>query len=292
MQEVQDGLLAHWVAAGCPPIAGGKDGDAGGEGSGSSAGKEGGEGSADAGSGEEGAEDDDADGEDADGETPPKGDLHKSKRWKRVHGELKAFKEAGLSPAQLKAALKRLENYDKLAEDADATAEADDDPKAKDLAKKRKAAQKELLEIYPALKHVEAMAERMDTFYTSLERRATSEMRTLMKEAGMKAEPKNLASMSEILSNVIKEDEDLYYEYIGDPRSAVKQAWNQVKGDFEAAARRSAAANVQKNKQGLAGLPKTHRPGGSPEVGGKTDKGPKNLNEARKRVEAKLAAME
>ena len=238
---------------------------------------------------------DEDEGDEGDEDTPPKGDLHKSKRWKRVHGELKAFKEAGVSPLELKAALARLAQYDRLAEEAEAAAEKaedDDDPKAKELAKQRKRAKQELLEIYPELKHVEAMIERMDTFYSSLEARATSEMSKLMKEAGLPTEAKNLASMAEVLSSLIKEDKELYLEYVGDPRGAVRTAWGQFKGDFEAAAARSAAAALQKKKQGLLTLPKTHKAGSSPEVGGKTDKGPKNLAEARKRAEARLAALE
>lgn len=235
----------------------------------------------------------------ADDETSEEGDeklpFHKHPRWKKLHGELKQFKDAGLSPLELKVALQRLQQYDRLAEEAEAAAdkaEDDDDPKAKELAKKRKAAKKELLEIYPELKHLDAIVERIDTFYTSLERRATSEMSKLMKEAGLPTEAKNLSSMAEVISSIIKEDKDLYLEYVGDPRGAVRTAWGQFKGDFEAAATRKAAADLQKKKQGLLGLPKTHKGGVSSDVGGKPDKGPKNLNEARKRVEAKLAALE
>lgn len=231
--------------------------------------------------------------DEGDEETPPKGDLHKSRRWKQVHGELKAYKDAGLSPLELKAALARLAQYDKAVEDAE-KAESDDEEtaEAKALKKKRAAAKKELLLIYPELANVEALQGRMDTFYTSLERRATSEMTKLMKEAGLPTEAKNLASMSEVLASIIKEDEDLYLEYVGDPRAAVRAAWDSFKGDFEAAAKRSAAAELQKKKQGLNALPKTFKPGGSPEMSGKPDKGPKNLKEARERAEKRLAALE
>jgi len=89
----------------------------------------------------------------------------------------------------------------------------------------------------------------------------------------------------------------LYYEYVGDPRGAVRQAaelYFGPKGRGPVKPDRDAGAAALKSKEKQKGLPAAHKPtGGSPAAAGAPtgeNKGPKNLKEAFKNINAKLKA--
>lgn len=241
--------------------------------------------------------DDSDDDDEGDDETLPEGDLHKSKRWKKVHGALKEYKKMGLSPLELQAALARLQQFETiLAEEEKAASSKDDDEEEteeqKTLRKKRKAARKELLtNILPEAAELQEIKQRQELFMTSLERRAARALNKIATENNLPTDKKNIAALEEVLSTIIVNDEDLYYDYVSDPAGAVQSAFEQFSKGFKSAAERSVKADLQQKKLKLLGLPKTHK-GGVPETKGSADKGPKNLNEARKRAEARLAAIE
>lgn len=227
---------------------------------------------------------------DLDDETPPKGELHKSKRWQKVHGELKEFKKFGATPLELQAALVRLNQLEKAAKAASAEGDGVED---KELAARRKAARKELSKIAPEFDSVTQLKEMGDTLYGSIERRAVRETKKLMTEAGMSTGDKNLESMTDVLAGIIGDDEELYDEYLTNPKGAVGEAFKKFKSGFEAAAARAAKAGIQRDKTKLLGLPKSSKGGGtSAEVAKNRTEGPKNLNEARKSAEARLAQLE
>lgn len=234
--------------------------------------------------------------EDEDSEEVPKGPLHKSKRWQKVHGDLKEFKTLGLTPAALQTHLARLAKFDQIVAEEEAAARAkksdDDEGEDEDTKKRRKAGRKELSKIAPEIDDIKRTAERTDIFFQSIERRATREMTKLLKDSGMSTKEKSLEAMSDVLSGIIAEDEALYDEYLGSPQSAVQEAFKRFRADSVDAATRAAKANLQKDKAKLLGLPKTHKAGGTSEVAVNRTEGPKNLKEARQAAERRLAALE
>ena len=229
--------------------------------------------------------------EDPDSEEAPKGELHKSKRWQRVHGELKEFKQFRMSPLELQAALVRLHKLEKASAKVEAAEGAS--PEDKELAERRKAARKELSKIAPELDSVVETKGKADLFFASIERRAVRETKKLMGEAGMATGDKNLEAMTDVLAGIIGDDDELYDEYLTNPKFAVGEAFKKFKSGFEAAATRAAKAGIQRDKTKLLGLPKSTKGGGtSSEVAKNRTEGPKNLNEARRSAEARLAQLE
>jgi hypothetical protein len=229
--------------------------------------------------------------DDLDSEEIPKGELHKSKRWQKVHGEWKEFSSFKMSPLELQAALVRLQQHETAAAKArEAEGSTAED---KDLAAKRKSARTELSKINPDIDKIKGLSEKADILFGSLERRAERETKVLMTEAGLATGAKNVESMTDVLAGIIADDIELYDDYVTNPKEAVREAFKRFKSGFEAAAARAAKASTQRDKTKLLGLPKTHKAGGTAEVVAKNRvEGPKDLNAARKSAEARLAALE
>ena len=224
--------------------------------------------------------------------------FHKHPRWKKVHGELKSYKGLNRTSDEIKDDLARLERYDKIVEEEEAKAKVkaaaggDDDPEDEVLKKRRRAARKELSKIAPEVDAIVAAAEKTNLYFDSLGRRATREMTVLLKEAGMSTKTASVEAMSDVLSGLIKEDDELYDDYLSDPKGAVREAFKRFRSDSVESATRKAKADVQKDKTKLMGLPKTHKAGSSGEVSVVRTEGPKNLKEARIAAERRLAALE
>ena len=227
---------------------------------------------------------------DPDSDEAPKGPLHKSERWQKVHGEWKEFNKFAMTPLELQAALARLAKHEKAAaKAASAEGETEED---KETATRRKAARKELALIYPEIETIKELNEKSAVLFGSLERRAVRETKVLMKEAGLSLGDKNVESMTDVLAGIIGDDEELYDDYMSNPKGAVQEAFKRFKSGFEAAAARAAKAGTQRDKTKLLGLPKTHKASGTPEVAANRTAGPKDLNAARKSAEARLAALD
>ena len=227
---------------------------------------------------------------DEDSDEAPKGELHKSKRWQKVHGEWKEFSSFKMTPLELQAALVRLAQHEKAA--AKAKSSEGETAEDKELAAKRKLARKELSKIAPEMDAIEGLNEKAAILFGSLERRAVRETKSLMTEAGLATGEKNVESMTDVLAGIIADDLELYDDYVSDPKGAVREAFKRFKSGFEAAAARAAKASVQRDKTKLLGLPKTHKAGSTVEIPKNRVEGPKNLNEARKSAEARLATLE
>mgnify|MGYP001586511156 CR=1 FL=1 len=224
------------------------------------------------------------------GDEAPKGPLHKSDRWKKVHGEWKQFSAFQMSPLELQAALVRLAKHEKAiakAEEAEgSTAEE------KELAVRRKAARKELSAISPEIDKVNEAVEKTNVLYDAINRRAVRQTKVEMTVAGMKIGDKNVEAMTDVLAGIIQEDEELYDDYFSDPKGTVKEAFKRFTADLTAGVARAAKAGVQRDKTKLLALPKTHKAAGTAEVAPNRTAGPKNLNEARKSAQARLATLE
>ena len=238
---------------------------------------------------------------DVDGEDESQDDklpFHRHPRWKKVHGELKEYKGLSRTAKEIKDDLARLERYDRIVEEEEVKAKAkaakggDEDEEDEALTKRRKAARKELSKIAPEVDEIVAAKDRTNLYFDSLGRRATREMTVLLKEAGMSSKPASLEAMSDVLSGIIKEDAELYDDYLSDPKGAVREAFKRFRADSVDAATRAAKAAVQKDKTKLMGLPKTHKAGSSGEVSVVRAEGPRNLKEARIAAERRLAALE
>ena len=238
------------------------------------------------------ASDVDPEDESADDKLP----FHRHPRWKKVHGDLKAYKGLGRSAEEIQDDLSRLERFDKIVAEEEAKAkkkaaagDEDDDP---ELTKRRKAARKELSKIAPEVDAIVAAADKTNLYFDSLGRRATREMTVLLKDAGMSTKEKSLEAMADVLGGIIAEDKELYDDYLSDPKGAVREAFKRFRSDSVEAAQRKAKADVQKDKTKLMGLPKVHKSGGSSEVSVVRAEGPRNLKEARIAAERRLAALE
>ena len=222
--------------------------------------------------------------------------FHKHPRWKKVHGDLRAYKGLNRTVEEIQADLSRLDRFDTIVAEEEAKAKAkaasDDDPEDEVLKKRRKAARKELSKIAPEVDAIMAAADRTNLYFDSLGRRATREMVGLLKEAGMSTKEKSVEAMSDVLSGIISEDIELYDDYLSDPKGAVREAFKRFRADSVDSATRKAKADVQKDKTKLMGLPKTHKAGSSGEVSVVRTEGPKNLKEARIAAERRLAALE
>jgi len=246
--------------------------------------------------GQEGA----ADGEESD-EDPdkvPDGPLHKSERWQKVLAAKKGYEKFG-SVEDLTARLTRLEYYDDLAARAQAEAgeeageEEEKEPLTKEdieAKKKAKAIRTELDKIAPELAQIPMHGKAFDMYFASVEYRAANETRKLMAEAGLPNAGKDLVDMCRAVRDTIGDDSELYLEYVGDPRTAVREAFKRVTKRYGIKSDRADLAKKQKDKEALRGLPRTHRGGGGSGEGVPRKDEPKNLDEAFARGEKKLAA--
>jgi len=242
-----------------------------------------------------------ADGEqsDEDPDKVPDGPLHKSERWQQVLKAKKGYESLG-SVEDLKARLTRLEYYDDLAARAQAEAgeeagkqEKEEPLTEEDVAakKKAKAIRTELEKIAPELAQIPMHGKAFDMYFASVEYRAANETRKLMSEMGLPSDGKDLVDMCRVVRDTNGDDAELYMEYVGDPRTAVREAFKRVTKRYGIAKTdRADLARKQKDKEALRGLPKAHRGGsGSGEGVPKKDE-PKTLDEAYARAEKKLAA--
>ena len=213
---------------------------------------------------------------------------HEDKRWKEFIAEkntLKDFKELGVTPGELKQRLQRLDYLDGLVKQAEEESRRQGEkvePEDKERAKLIEKARKELRELAPELDEVATLKQRTDIIFTAAERKAMKTTKSIMEEHGLDTSPKSLNEMSEILADIIRGDEDLFYDYLTDTREAVKDAFGRFTKKFRDAAARQEAAEKEGKKEPLSKLPKTHTPGGGAETGGKPTGEPKDLKEASK----------
>lgn len=234
-----------------------------------------------------------------DPDTVPDGPLHKSERWQKVLAAKKGYEQLG-SVEDLRARLTRLEYYDDLAARAQSEARdeaggrQDEEPLTKEdvEAKKRaKAIRTELDKIAPELAQIPMHGKAFDMYFASVEYRAANETRKLMGEMGLPNDGKDLVDMCRVVRDTIGDDSELYMEYVGDPRTAVREAFKRVTKRYGIGkSDRADLARKQKDKEALRGLPRAHRGGSGSGEGVPRKDEPKNLDEAFARATKKLAA--
>jgi hypothetical protein len=195
----------------------------------------------------------------------PKGSLHKDRRWQEVYGAYKEYRSLG-SPEEIR---ETLDAARRLLEEQEQEKHKTDDQRKSDSLKKE--AYQKLLEIAPGIKAAEEAAKAVTNYRSALDRRAFRETGKLMKENGFPIEEKDVADMARILTGIIQDDEELTDDYFsGNPGDAVRGAFGRFHTKFKQAAERSNKADVQRKKEKLNALPRTHRAGGSlGERGGK-----------------------
>mgnify|MGYP001567577371 FL=1 len=223
--------------------------------------------------------------------TPPKGPYNKDARWNKVYGgyqDSKAYKVFG-TPAEVAKKIARAEIFEEELARASAPEVEEEPASDEEAAQKAKVTKvrKDLDTIYPELPQVVKM---IGSYAESLERRARNETVKIAKEYGV--DPKRLETT---LSVLINEDADLYFEYLGDPRGTVREAAKHYFGPAgrKPSTERKEGADALRGKEKKDALPKTHKPSsGAPAGAGKTtdDKGPRNVKEAFKNINAKLKA--
>lgn len=239
------------------------------------------------GQGQQGA----AAGEQAGKEVP----FNEHPRWKEVYGELQEFKKAGVNPGELSARLQEAEELKaafaeaiELARQEEAKqkgAQAADQSFQQARAVVRKLIEEELTDIGKIGK-LEAS---INLRNQRLERAATTETKKIMASAGLEVNDKEVATMSDTLADIIKNDEDLYVEYEIDPRGAVRGAYEKFVAKFKTVGERAAKAATQRQREDTRSLPKAHGPGGGSESGGgKTLAPAKTIAEATARAAERL----
>ena len=200
---------------------------------------------------------------------------NKDPRFKDFIGKRKLLKEyEGLgSPGEIQGYVQQLEErLGKL--------EADREPKEPKTAEQKgyeaklKEARQQLREIDPDIGKVESLARAIEASNRSLEVRALDETTQVMKAAGLSVTQGDVRGMTNILADIIGNDEVLLAEYMGNPREAVRLAFKRLADIGKSAGvDRSDKAAVQREKEKQTKLPKPQAAGGSgsskaPERGG------------------------
>lgn len=231
----------------------------------------------------------------AGGEKPGKTDevpFHDHPRWKEVYGQLKEFKELGLSPTDLKTRLQEGQELKAAFEEA-ARQAADEEGKkggSEDEVKKvYKQAREELRKIFPEIDTIVEMRQEREVRNQRLERAALAETKKVLDSAGLETADKDVLAMTDILADIIKNDDDLLEAYYTNPRDAVRGAFKAYTAKVEAYVKREAAASKQRDAETRRGLPKAHGGGGGlPGEGEKPAPEAKSLAEAEKRAIERL----
>jgi len=214
-------------------------------------------------------------------------------RWKEVYGELQEWKKLGVSPTEATAKLAEGQELKAAFENAarqavDEAGKRGDDDRANEVYKM---AREELRKVFPEIDAIAKLQEAHDARYARLEKAALSETKKVLETAGLGTGDKEILSMSDILADIIKNDDDLYAEYESSPKAAVRGAWEKYVERVRPAVERSIASSKQKDGETRKVLPKTHGSGGGEGGSGKTEPEPKTLVEAEKRAMARLKGM-
>lgn len=226
--------------------------------------------------------------------------FNKHPRFQELTAENREYKSIG-SPDQIRASLTRLDAIDQMIAKAEVARDTGESKtqEQKDLEQRRKDAFQELVAIAPGIGSIDKLQESLvrqqqaiAAHYQSLEIRATSETTKMLTAAGLDAEPADVQDMSEILAGIIAKDRELYAEYVGDPRSAVRLAFERYTKRVGSMAVRQDKANQLKRAKEVATLPRAHRAGGGSADGGKAPSAPKTMAEAAAAAEKRLAALE
>ena len=236
----------------------------------------------------------DATGDVKDGSTPDKSEeqlpWHQDKRWKEFieqRNEYKDYQKLG-SPSEIKQAIQTLQYYNTLIaqEEAAPHKESEEEPTADEKALKQ--ARKELLKIFPELGQMQRelegfrQKELLETQARAEEARET--LGEVLEKAEIPISKANLMKYEEAITGVITADPKLTLMFRKDPAKAVKAAWKELNDPIEKVAATRASANVQRDKEPIKNLPKTHGPGGGLDARGDMTAPPRTLKEATARV--------
>jgi hypothetical protein len=214
-------------------------------------------------------------------------------RWREVYGELQEFKKLGGSPADISARLQEAEELKATLEReaaAIANEKAQQGGTSKEVNAVFEAARAELRKLLPEIDAIANIQAAQQAHYGRLEKAALSETKKVLDSAGLPTTADDITAMSDILADVIRNDEDLFAEYETNPREAVRGAWKQYIERVRPAVERQIAASKQKDRESLRTLPRAHGAGGG-EAGGGGEKPPepaKTLKEAEARAMARL----
>jgi hypothetical protein len=194
-------------------------------------------------------------------------------RWKAVYGDLKEFKTLG-ELNEVKAKLQRLDHYDQMIQEARAHRADTKEPvtdEERELTTQRAKAREQLYEIAPELRDLLTLGERAraqaEIAQRSTELRAETELKGTLKAAGIPITDASVKKYGNYLVNIIGNDPDLYAEYLGDPKAAVKEAWRRYAED-SAPVSRPKIATTQQRGAALQGLPRGNQGGGGGTPGG------------------------
>ena len=233
----------------------------------------------------------------ADGDQSEKLPFSDHPRWKEVYGSLKEYKSLG-RPEDIETRLTRAAELESIyaeaqrlaAQEAVTASKTTDERAAEDVQKRARA---ELFKLLPELQELEALKSAQNARNVRLERAATAETKVLLKELDEDLTDQSLGSMSEILADIIKHDEDLLAAYETDPRKVVRAAFDKFSKRFAGKVDRVVSASKQKDRESAAKLPKAHGAGGGEESagGGKTGE-VRTIKEATVRAAARLKGME
>lgn len=215
-------------------------------------------------------------------------------RWKEVYGELQEFKKAGVSPGDLAARLQEAEELKAAFAEAIELARQEDAKKHGDQVadanfQQARAWVKQLIaEELTDVSKIGKLEAAINLRNQRLERAATSETKKLMTAAGLDVSEKEVATMSDTLADIIKNDPELFDDYEIDPRGAVRGAYEKFVKKFKTVGERAAKAASQRQREDIRSLPKAHGPGGGDGGGAKAAGPPKTIAEATARVAERL----
>jgi len=223
--------------------------------------------------------------------------FHEHPRWKEVYGAYQDYKKLGKAD-DIAARLREADELKTAVQDAIKTAEEDakKTPDSKKSEADKKAARDVLRELLPEIDELQALKDGLQATWSRREHLALVETKKVMREMDLDpSDDKELNGVAEVLSDIIKNDRDLWAEYEVDPRAAVRGARDRLAkytAKSQSANDRSKAADRQAEREKTKTLPKAHGAGGGEAGGSESTEPPKNLAEATKRAMARLRGME
>lgn len=206
--------------------------------------------------------------EDPDGQVP----FHEHPRWKQVHGELKTYKQLGVTPEQILELGREVQFYRELdarnkQEQRQESRPPTDDERQHEAS--LKAARAALEQVAPEIKEVGQLKQILTMLghqaaqhRESLDEQAHHALASVMAQSGLQTDGEKVVSMARRMIPIIQDDPRLLQLYFRDPNAAVTKAWDAFTKDMDLIASRRQGARLQQKGVALSLLPRAQQGGG------------------------------
>jgi hypothetical protein len=235
----------------------------------------------------------------ADGKPLP---YNQDPRWKKVYSGFKKSREyAALgTPEELSAKMQKLAYYEGLLNEIEEE-KKEAKPGTKDEADaeaRMEAIRAEILKLFPKLAKLDDIDASIGLMYDSLKARAEDEVTKVCKEFGItggmeKGSPRQ--AFASVLADLIDNTPELLYEYMTNPRAAVREAvkiyQKMFKGNVSTDPVKKSQADLMRSKLSHAALPKGGTPSGGSGVQDNLPAPARSVKAATANVKERLRAL-